>query len=217
MPLESVKNKNTPEDMQRHVARIRRVTWTIDHGTRPDANHESNTSIQLEVDSPWGKGSAFFPNCGDCDWRDWLSSMDADYIGQKLFGLATREPDHRKTMANIRGYINELRSEDAITVPEANRLRRRLREEHVFDPREGLDGQVGLLVGFVRSHDQLREFGNPVQNRDSARFTGFKRHAWVPFQEMMLAEFERAQAHEAVPDEQVDALPAEDDDLEMVP
>lgn len=217
MPLESVKSKKTPEGMERHVAKIRRVTWTIDHGMRQDHDRQPNTSIQLSLDSPWGSGTAVFPNCGDCDWRDWLSSMDADYMGDKLFGLSTREPDHRKTVSQIRGFINELRAENEISVTEANSLRRRLREEHVFDPRESLQAQVGALVIFVRSNEHLRGFGNPVQNRDTAKFTGFKRHAWAPFKEMMLAEFERAQQHEADLEEQPVELPSEDDDLVMVP
>ncbi|MBW3243486.1 hypothetical protein KUV57_12500 [Epibacterium sp. DP7N7-1] len=217
MPLESVKSENVPEGMDRHIAKIRRATWTIDHGTRRDYRQRSNTFIQLSVDCPWGSGTSIFQNCGECDWRDWLSSMDADYIGKKLFGLSTREPDHRKTLSGIRGHINELRAENVISVSEANSLRRRLREEHIFDPRKCLRDQISALVSFAQSNEHLRGYGNPVQTRDTAKFTGFKRHAWEPFKDLMLAEFERAQRCEAEIEQQSMQLPSGDEDPVMVP
>ncbi len=217
MPLECVKNNTMDSEIECHVARFRRVTWTIGHCERPDASGERNTAISLQVESPWGCGSASFANCGDCDWRDWLSSMDASYIGGKLFGRSTREPDYQKTISTIRGFINELRAENAITVSGANSLRRELSGMHAFDPRKSLDVQVEALVDFVRSNEKLRGFGSPLRTRDSARFTGFRRHAWAPFRDLLLAEFERAQQQEASLEDQDAELRSGDDDLVMAP
>lgn len=198
--------------------KVGRATWVVNHVEAFDLNGKRNTAIELSVSSPWGNGTALFPRCGDCDWRDWLASMDAQYMYMKLFGIGTRTPNFDKTRSTIRGWINELRAEDAISVPDANRLRQSLREDFEPNPAIHRDDQIEGLVWMVRRHDLLANFGNPVTHQVSSRFRGFCRNAWEPFAEVMRAQYERfclAQQAEAEP--AAVAADDRDDDLEMTP
>lgn len=177
----------------------------------------ATTSLHLQVSSPWGNGRVTFPSCGDCDWREWLSSMDFDYISEKIWGLKVLSPDHRKTAANIRGYINELRAEDAITVAEANELRRALREDYALDPERPMEDQIGALVSFVRFNQHLCSFGNPISFAKSAKMIGLERHAWQPLRDVVLSDLERRPEGLVQEVSQTLSDPDSDGDMEMMP
>lgn len=215
MPVEHLQQR--PSGENRYRVALRRATWIIDQGERPDPTGRRNTSLHLQVSSPWGNGRVTFPSCGDCDWREWLSSMDFDYISEKIWGLKVLSPDHRKTAANIRGYINELRAEDAITVAEANELRRALREDYALDSERPMEDQIGALVSFVRFNQHLCSFGNPISFAKSAKMIGLERHAWQPLRDVVLSDLERRPEGLVQEVSQTLSDPDSDGDMEMMP
>lgn len=174
--------------------RIRRSSFTVKHKSWVDHLGAENTAIELSVMTPWGKGTAHFPNCGETDWREWLADIGSDYIGSKLFGFNTRKTDYRKTLSVVRGSVNEMRAEGKISVAIANEIRMTLREHYQYKPDEPEDQQVSSLVHYAMTHAFLKDCGNPVQYSENPKFRAFCRHAWAPFTEYLQAELDRERA-----------------------
>lgn len=192
-----------------------RTRVVIEHETTESPNGDRNLSIVLRVDSPWVSGTAYFPACGDDDWRLWLADIGHDYLGEKLFGRATRVPSYQKTVSALRGRINEMRAEGEMTVERANELRREI-GNHKFSVGLASDpARIESLLRMVSREEELGMdgVGGYVGFKVNPAYRSFCRHVLEPLSDRLRADYERehmnSRLEEAVELDETEMEPAE--------
>jgi hypothetical protein len=175
-----------PEDhIERRMA-IGRIDFVISAGLRDREKKEGWLRIFVEDRRSKTSRSHHFHNIGDTDWRDFLSGIDDDYIGDKLFGNGRFEHDFPQTCGRIRTVVDEMRRHDHLSLETAREIRvlvRRSAEAFRADPqrRDHETAHVRDLVETLARRHGFDDVGGFVGRRTSARFNRFMEKAWRPF------------------------------------
>jgi hypothetical protein len=165
---------------------IGRVDFVISAGLRDAEKKEGWVQIVVEDRRSKASRRHHFHNIGDADWRDFLSSIDDGYVGDKLFGNGRFETDFGETCRRIRTAVDDMRRNDHLSLETAKEIRvlvRRSAEEFKDDPqrRDHEAAHVHALVEALAQRHGFDDVGGFVGKRTSRRFTRFMDQAWRPF------------------------------------
>lgn len=188
----------------------------------PSTPTRRNLQIEIDVDSPWYKGRLRFPACGDCDMRDWIATIGADYIADNAFGLRYEQPNLSATLKDLRRSINESRADGDITVEDANRFRAIVRD--YADRRLAGDPEDALLAALVDVARRAPLYGGmgfsdyQPRGRVSPNAKAFIQHGWLRLANRLEAEFDREMMAQPETDEvspMVEPEPSDNMDMSL--
>ena len=208
------------EGWQNRIEYIGQSRFEIRDRADPDRPDRRNTQIEIRIESPWVRTTLSFRSCGDCDMREWIATIGADYIADKAFGIHRTRPDLPATLKDLRGRIGQARSEQHITTDQADRFRaivRRCEDDRLSGQDD--DSLLAGLIGSARLAEDLGGMGfsdyRPA-TRQPANVKAFVRHAWGRLQDRFQAELDRERLSRPVPEEAfADTDPEGTNDMDM--